>query len=228
MNYTVYYLLDEHKIPFYVGVSSNLMKRLARHKYEALYKNRCFNLPKSNKLRKVLRHNNIYDIVDIIEWDVHADLIDRLEQEHISKLRYKGIRLKNATDGGRDAVAHDNKLQRKAAKSRIGQKRSDETRKRLSKALKGVKKSEAHKRALSEAWKTRPPFSKKTLNKMRDSMLGKNTSKYKLVDPKGKVYIIDGLVKFCKTHGLTHSNICKVASGMNLHHKGWRAEKLVD
>lgn len=166
-------------------------------------------------------------LVDIIDNNIPEENIDYIEQQHISRLRYKGIRMKNATDGGRDAVAHDAKLQKKAAKNRTGLKRSKETKRRMSLASKGVKKSEAHKQALSEAWKTRPPHSKKTLKKMKESMMGKNTSKYKLTDPNGKVYVIDGLVRFCNKHNLTHANITKVASGQRLHHKGWKAEKIL-
>ena len=169
----------------------------------------------------------MYDLVDVIDSNIEEKDIDYIEQQHISKLRYKGLKMKNATDGGRDAHVYDEKLQKKAAKKRTGLKRSEETKRRMSLASKGIKKSEEHKQALSDAWKTRPEFSKKTLKKMKESMMGKNTSKYKLTDPAGKVYIIEGLVRFCKEHGLTHENLCKVAAGHRLHHKGWKAEKIL-
>ncbi len=172
-------------------------------------------------------NTKIEDLMIIIKSNIEEKDIDNIEKYHIKKLKSKGIKIKNLTIGGRNAHAYDKKLQRKAAKKRIGKKISEETKKRISLSNKGVKKSKEHKKALSEAWKTRPPHSKKTLKKMKESMIGKNTSQYRLTDPTGKIYIVDGLVKFCIKHKLSHPNLSKVASGQRLHHKGWKAEKIL-
>ena len=53
------------------------------------------------------------------------------------------------------------------------------------------------------------------------------TLKYLAESFTGKIYIVDGLVKFCIKHKLSHPNLSKVASGQRLHHKGWKAEKIL-
>lgn len=64
-------------------------------------------------------------------------------------------------------------LQKEAAKKRVGQKRSEETKAKMSLAQKGRKLTEEHKLKLSEAAKNRPPISDETRKKLSAKSKGK-------------------------------------------------------
>jgi hypothetical protein len=72
-------------------------------------------------------------------------------------------------------------LQKEAAKKRIGQKRTEETKAKMSASQKGRVLSEEHKAKLSIAATTRPPISEETRQKLKQrspnkGMLGKKMS----------------------------------------------------
>lgn len=72
-------------------------------------------------------------------------------------------------------------IQKEAAKKRIGQKRTEETKARMSAAQKGRTLTEEHKSKLAEAARNRPPISDETRKKLQNrppnrGMLGKKQS----------------------------------------------------
>jgi len=83
------------------------------------------------------------------------------------------------------------------------------TKKKISELKLGIPLTNEHKKHLSEAWELREPTKPETLEKMRNSMLGKNTKfRYTLTSPTGKKYTIErGLKSFCKEHGIAKRNL---------------------
>jgi len=222
--YVVYFLLDDKKDPFYVGISKNPKGRVRNHIFALNNKKNksVYHLPVYNKIRKLVENGmSIHDMFYIKEEGISNNDIDNREKYWISKLQNDGYKLKNLTEGGRDSHLTD-EIQRKAAKSRTGQKRSKETRKKMSEARKGMEFSEQHKKNLSIARRKRKT-TKETRKKMSESAKGKiNIKVYKLVDPDGKVWATDrGLTCFCEEHNLSAPNMHKVISGKRKHHKGW-------
>ena len=72
-------------------------------------------------------------------------------------------------------------IQKEAAKKRIGQKRTEETKAKMSASQKGRKLTEEHKLKLAEAAKNRPPISDETRKKLQNripnrGMLGEKQS----------------------------------------------------
>ena len=64
-------------------------------------------------------------------------------------------------------------IQKEAAKKRVGQKRTEETRERMSAAQKGRTFTEETKKKMSEAVKNRPPISDQTRKKLSKSSTGR-------------------------------------------------------
>jgi hypothetical protein len=64
-------------------------------------------------------------------------------------------------------------IQKEAAKKRVGQKRTEETRERMSAAQKGRTFTEETKKKMSEAVKNRPPISDQTRKKLSESSTGR-------------------------------------------------------
>lgn len=113
--------------------------------------------------------------------------------------------------------------------SRLKWKFSNETKKKMSESSKGVPKSESHKKSLSKAWKKRKiekPFTKETLEKMSNSMMGKNIGKYikiyEFKDINGKIFTTnEGLVKFCKSIHKHPINFRELIKGDRKKYHGW-------
>lgn len=66
---------------------------------------------------------------------------------------------------------------------------------------------------------------KKNPNYGKKGRLSKNIKKFKITNPKGKIfYTKDGLSQFCEKYKLTMKNMSAVARGKRKHHKGWKCE----
>lgn len=83
--------------------------------------------------------------------------------------------------GDNNPARRNPNLQKEAAKKRVGQKRTEETRVRMSEAQKGRTFTEETKRKMAEAAKNRPPISEETRVKLKNrtpnkGMLGKTMS----------------------------------------------------
>jgi hypothetical protein len=83
--------------------------------------------------------------------------------------------------GDNNPARRNPNLQKEAAKKRVGQKRTEETKARMSAAQKGRTFTEETKRNMAEAAKNRPPISEETRVKLKNrtpnkGMLGKTMS----------------------------------------------------
>lgn len=111
-----------------------------------------------------------------------------------------------------------------------GKKRSQSTKDNISASLKDKPKTSDHKKALSKAWETRKvehPYTDKTLEKMRASMLGKNAkNSYELTDPNGITHMTNNLSKFVRENNLHGAQFYKVMAGERESTMGWKCKKL--
>lgn len=227
MEYVIYYFVREDGSPFYIGKTKNFNQRKRRHLSNIKDQNNT--LPKYHKARKLLSVGYSFDEIMIIqEKNLTAKQANQRETDLIKEHRDKGIKIYNLTDGG-DGCSMTPEQQKIAAAKRTGQKRSVETRRKISKAKKGMKFSKKHKENLSKARRKRI-IKEETKIKMSKSSKGKiNIKKYKLVDPKGLEHITtNGLVDFCREHDLSSANLHKVLNGERKHHKGWKIERIKD
>lgn len=223
--HVVYAFIDENGSPFYVGKTNDLKIRKQAHLYEVKKGN---TLPKYNKLRKLLREGHEFgNLVVTLEEGIPYDQVDNKEMHHIRKLREEGYKLRNLTDGGEGMSNPSPELIEKLRQAHLGQKRSEESKKRMSEARKGIKFSTEHKKNLSIARQKRVT-KQSTRDKMSATSKGKiNIKKYELIDPRGGVHITkNGLSLFCEQHGLTRANLVQVADGKRPHHKGWIARRI--
>tara|TARA_Y100000310_G_C20657846_1_gene802965 strand:+ start:307 stop:981 length:675 start_codon:yes stop_codon:yes gene_type:complete len=224
MNHYVYLLKDSSNHPFYIGKTKHLAKRRKRHLYDA--KRGC-KLYIHNKIRKILREGLNIDI-EALETGISKEKIDEREQFWIAKFKKEGTKLCNLTNGGEGGKGMTAAMQKAAAEKRRGQKKSKETKRKISKSKKGKTFSAQHKKSLSKAWKRTTEQKQKQAKKCSQTSKGKiNIKKFLCTDPSGKTYTThNGLTSFCEKHGLTIANLSKVANGERKHHKGWTAKKV--
>ncbi len=122
----------------------------------------------------------------------------------------------------------------KVLTARKGNKLSEETKKKISDSNKKPK-SESHKKALSLAWQKRKiqkPHTKETLEKMSNSMKGKNVGKYikiyQFKGPNGKIYTTSkGLVKFAKEFKKHPGSFRDLIQGKKTEYHGWTFIKTI-
>lgn len=220
----IYAFVDDLGKPFYVGKTYNLEKRLKEHLYEVKKDN---NLPKYNKIRKLLKDNiQIEDLIKILENNIDFEVINEREIYWISKLKSEGYKLKNLTDGGEGAINTIPGLSEKLKNLKTGKKLSKETKEKISNSKKGKKFTEEHKINLSISRKKRITKDETRIKASKTSKGNINTKIYKLTDPSGNVFITkNGLSDFCEKNNLSRPNLLKVIKGLRKHHKGWIAEK---
>jgi hypothetical protein len=106
-----------------------------------------------------------------------------------------------------------------------GRKHSAETITKMSSVKKGKKFSDNHKRALSEAWKTRPPISEQTRQKLSKPRFNRR-KKFEIIHPDGRVEIIEGIYEFGKKYGIHGANLLKVANGQRKHTQGYVCKRI--
>lgn len=177
-----------------------------------------------------------------------------LERRYIEwygrKDNHTGI-LRNMTDGGEGTSGYKHTIEAKqamsvakkgkkqsllhienAARTRIGVKRSDETKQAISKAVSGYlhpmygkthTKESREKIAMSSSGRIRSKEAS-----MKTSLALRKT--YEFVSPDGVKFITDNMIEFCKQHTLSQKDMYKVASGThrskNGKYKGWMCTKL--
>lgn len=141
----------------------------------------------------------------------------------------------NRTHGGDGFSGLVTEVIKKSIKKRTGQKRTDETKLKMSLASKGIVKSDDHKQALSKAWQKRKiekPHTKETLEKMSNSMKGKNVGKYikiyEFKSPNGEIFqTTEGLVKFCKSIHKHPQNFRELIQGKRKEYHNWTYIKTI-
>jgi group I intron endonuclease len=223
--HVIYAFKDENENIFYIGKTCRIKKRKKEHLYELKKGN---NLPKYNKLRKVINSGlDFEDVFLILENDLNCDEIDDREMYYISKLREEGYNLKNLTDGGDGGIMTTPNISEKIRKAHLGKKRNEETKRKISESNKGKKFTKEHIEKLIEA-RNKRVTKKETREKCSKTSKGKiNIKKYEIIDPCGNVYFTEnGLTSFCEENGLSTPNMVKVAKGERKHHKGWTIKKI--
>lgn len=106
---------------------------------------------------------------------------------------------------------------RKLSNARQGMKLSDETRRKISESKKGTQVSPETKDKLSRIrkGKTLPRESIEKARKTRER-------ECYITSPNGETWQLKGLKEFCKNHSLNYVVMCRVASGKQDSHKGWK------
>ena len=107
--------------------------------------------------------------------------LDNLGKRNNKKYGWVRRRYAESISGDNNPSRKNPELQRQAALKRVGQKRTNEVRAKMSAAQKGRKFTKEHKEKLSIAASNRPPISEETRSKLRNrkpnkGMLGKKMS----------------------------------------------------
>ncbi len=225
----IYAFVDENKKVFYIGITTNKYDRVRAHKYELTTSN---NLPKYNKMRKVLKSNphlTFEDCFSIIEDGIEIENLFDKEIYYIKKYRKQGNKIYNLTDGGQGHLNPSDELREVFRQNRTGYKLPIETRKKISESKKGIKFSDEHKKNLSKARRKRKTTDE-TRKKMSESSKGNiNIKIYEVMDPSGQKHLTShGLTLFCEQHGLSNKNLHKTLSGERKHHKGWKILRKIE
>lgn len=223
--YMIYNVIDENNQIFYVGKTCNFDRRYREHLYEIKEGS---NLPKHNKMRKLLNEgNDLREFFNIIETDLDFHTANEREVYYIKKYSDKGYDIKNLTDGGDGSIDSIPYIKQRLSEVHLGAKRSEETRRKISEAKKGKKFTEEHRRNLTIARRSRVITDEQRKNMSKAAKGNINTKQYELIDPDGNVHRTkNGLSCFCEENGLSPSNFMKVLSGKRKHHKGWKIRKL--
>lgn len=98
MQYRIYAFLDMRGRPYYIGKTNNLKRRKKEHLDEAKKGN---NLPKYNKLRKILRNGGKFRVRTLAQALKEKDAY-LIERTFIKEYNRRGFNLTNMTHGGPD------------------------------------------------------------------------------------------------------------------------------
>jgi len=165
---------------------------------------------------------------EIIEHVQTKPELSERETFWIKELRSQDLTIGyNITNGGDGFSSWTTEQHIKAAKKRVGQKRSEETREKQSKARVGMKFSDEHKKNLSKARQKRV-ITEETRKKCSKTSRGKINIKVFIVeDSDGNQYeTINGLTDFCRIHNLNLSHMHHTIKNSKKH-KGWRIIKCI-
>jgi hypothetical protein len=167
--------LDKNEV-FYVGIGNK--------------ESRAFDMVNRNHIWKGIKSRSEVE-VEIVARDLSWDLACELEQLMISeygRIDLHSGTLANLTDGGDGSVGikHSQQTKDKRADSNRGQKRTDETRARISQALMGKKLSPAH------------------IESLRTSHLGNLPSNAKQVIDLQTGFVYDSLRSGCISVGVSY------------------------
>ena len=221
----IYGFFDRKGKTFYVGQTKWFESRIGNHKHELDKGNKLYSY---NKLRKEMRETgkSIKEFVLVIEDNIPDGQLDDREIYHIQNFRNLGYKLTNLTDGGRGAMGFTPAKQKQMAKKRIGKKRSEETKRKMSLVRMGMKFSKEHIQHLCEARQKRV-ISQETKIKTRETSTGKiNIKVLCLMDPNGAIHkTARGLNQFCKEHSLPRSLVTELVSGKREELRGWKIWK---
>lgn len=227
-NNIIYAWLDQNGDPYYIGKTKCLKTRTRHHRWRM---DSGVNLPKYNKLRKLLREGFKWEIL-VLEDGIPDNEWKAQECHWIKLYREQGCKLYNLTDGGEGMSNASDELKKRLSKARQGHFVSEETKRKISESNKGRKFSKEHKKKLRAARKKRVT-SKETREKCSKTSRGKiNICQFKCISPDGTEHITErGLSAFCREHELSRPLMSKVANGNRSHgnrshHKGWKCERV--
>ena len=217
------YAFFNNDIPYYIGKTKNFNKRQQQH----LINIPKSNLPKYNKVRKLIKHNIPFKMEIIIDnlTEMESIIYEKTYIKYYKLIGYKLYNLTNGGDGGATTLNHPRKkeIYNMISKKLTGRKSP----------MKGKFQSDKSKKLISinnaKYWKDKK-IPKYITDKIKLKRKYQNMEylykSYKLIDPDGKITIInDGtLNKFCKNKNLTRGQLINVAKGRRKHHKEWRME----
>ena len=200
-------------------------------------------------IQKYGKENFLKEVIDNCDSAIELSTKESYWINYYNSITPNGYNISKGGDGGDTYTNHPNKeeysknksiaskkmwenedYRKNFIKTHTGIKKSEETKKKISLSNKNKPKSDNHKKSLSIAWERRKiehPHTKETLEKMKNSMLGKNAKNtYKLIDPNNNEFFVKNIRQFAKDNNLQHTLLFKVFSGERKHHKGWTGKKL--
>jgi len=96
--YVIYLLVDNNKVPFYVGATKNFIQRRKQHKYEATHRN---TLPVHTKLKTLLNQGiSLEDIMILKDDNLTKKQASKIEIRLIKTFNNEGVELCNIRKGG--------------------------------------------------------------------------------------------------------------------------------
>lgn len=207
----------------YIGQTIfSLEVRTKRHKYD------------TNKISH--KNNYFYNALrkygwDSFEWSILEENVDPVdlnsrETHWITKLdTYKNGYNSRSGGGQRTEVSLETK--EKIRRTKTGRILTKEHKRKISLSSKGRKPSKlAQERSrlasLGNKWNLGRKHSQESIDKMSEN----RSSCWQITDPKGNIFVIKNLSRFCKKNGLNPSHMSTVAKRKRKHHKGWGCKKV--
>jgi len=102
----IYALLTVSNVPFYVGKTSNLKRRMQEHRYITVKSKRYTRYPVYRKLRKMERAEGYKLKYALLDFAGTLEEADKDEIVWIKEFRDAGVKLYNLTDGGEGTYGH--------------------------------------------------------------------------------------------------------------------------
>lgn len=194
----IYKITNKINGKLYIGqTTQNPSTRWSQHKH-SLNNGKCNNNHLQRAWNKYGQTNFLFEVLDSCET---LDELNELEKSYIQQYNSNNISVGyNIRIGGDSGGKLSNTTKKKISASRMG----------ISPWNKGKKLKPLSKKARLQ----------RSIKQRRKFKVYPN-----LVSPDGKIYKIDTVKGFCKTHGLYHRRIFAVLFGEAIQHKGWHLEK---
>jgi group I intron endonuclease len=178
----------------YIGWTSDFTQRMYEHRNNAYNpQHQAYNFALSRAIRKYGWHNFSADILQEVELDSEAKLLE-IKFIGESNTHSRNGHGYNMTYGGDGTY---------------GLKHTKKQRKANSLRNLGKKLSDSHKKHITEGLYS-------------SGFVKKVSKKWVVVTPEGTEIVIDNLRRFCANNGLDQGNMAGVARGEHKHCKGWK------
>lgn len=202
----------------YIGQSKEVEKRWRAHRTD-LVGNKHHNIHLQRIASKYGIEDLLFELINMCDTQQEAN---EQEQIWIDTFRHSNISINLSGDTNVHALSQETKD--KIRKAHLGRRKTEDQRKKMSTVFKGRIFSEEHKRNLSKAHPRLPtrsgiPHSKEY--KIKSSRSHGFNPAY-VIDPGGKIHLVENLRDFCKEHNLLSQNLGLVIRGLRNHHRGWR------
>lgn len=242
----VYKVTNRINEKIYVGQTvTSLKQRRCVHECEARNKSECcFH----RAIRKYGEKTFEWAVVERCNSKEDLDLAEEWYIRYYRTfVRFSNCNGYNLSLGGEGSVGfrHTKEARQKISNLKKNRPLSEEHRQKISMSLKkdnspnfGKSLSEKTKKKISKSKKGKP-LSRETCQKMSESRKGNvllkktrqkigeaNSCDWLIVFPNSREEIVRNMSKFCKENGLFLSNMSRVASGYQKHHKHFKCKKL--